>query len=177
MVTVDGFFEGENHNIDWHNTDEEFQEFAIQQLENMDAILFGRVTYKMMANYWPSEDAILSDPIVSNFMNSAKKYVFSTTLQTADWNNSTLIKENVEEEVRKLKEMDGKEIGIFGSADLSASLIKMGLVDEIRIIVNPVLLGSGTPLFHGLKAHKNLKLNSSRVFKNGNVLLNYQFSI
>src|SRR6266540_2587544 len=107
MVTLDGFFEGPNHEIDWHNTDDEFNEFAIHQLDTIGTILFGRITYQGMASYWPTPAAIENDPIVAGKMNSLPKIVFSTTLDKAEWSNTRLVKENVAQEVLRLKQQPG----------------------------------------------------------------------
>jgi len=175
MVTLDGFFEGPNHEIDWHNVDEEFNEFAIHQLnEEVDTLLFGRVTYEGMASYWPTQFAKENDPIVADKMNTVPKIVFSKTLEKAEWDNSRLVKEHIAEEVSKLKQQPGKDLAIFGSSDLAVSFIQMGLIDELRIMVNPVVLGSGKPLFNGIHEKLNLKLLKTRTFRSGNVLLYYQ---
>ena len=174
MVTLDGFFEGPNGGIDWHNVDEEFNEFAVEQLGTIGMILFGRVTYQGMASYWPTPLAIENDPVVAAQMNSFPKIVISRTLDKAEWNNTRLIKDHVAEEIAKLKQQPGKDLAIFGSANLTASLMHMGLVDEFRIMVNPIILGQGTPLFKGVNEKNNLKLLKTRVFRNGNVLLYYQ---
>jgi dihydrofolate reductase len=174
MVTLDGFFEGPNQDISWHNVDDEFNQFAIEQTGTVDAILFGRRTYELMASYWPTDAAIKDDPTIAGLMNSLPKIVFSRTLQKAEWNNTRLIKDNIAEEILKLKGQPGKEIAVFGSADLLSTLIQLDLVDEHRIIVNPVVLGSGTPLFKNVKDRLNLKLTRSRTFDSGNVLLYYQ---
>ena len=94
MVTLDGFFEGPNREINWHHVDEEFNEFAIDQLDSADGLLFGRVTYEMMASYWPTPAARTNDPIVAGKMNALPKFVFSRTLKKAEWNNTKLVKEN-----------------------------------------------------------------------------------
>ena len=174
MVTLDGFFEGPNHDIDWHNVDEEFNEFAIQQLNEVDTLLFGRVTYEGMASYWPTQFAKENDAAVADKMNSVPKIVFSRTLDKADWSNSRLVKENVAEEVSKLKQQAEGDLAIFGSSDLTVSLLQMGLVDELRIMVNPVVLGNGKRLFEGLGDKLKLKLLKTRGFRSGNVLLYYQ---
>ena len=174
MITLDGFFEGPNQDISWHHVDDEFNEFAIEQLNEIGTLLFGRVTYQGMASYWPTEFAIKDDSIVAGLMNSLPKIVFSKTLDKAEWNNSRLVKENAAEEVSKLKQQPGKDIAIFGSSDLAVTLAERGLIDEYRIIVNPVFLGSGTPLLKGIKDKLNLKLLKTRTFKSGNVLLYYE---
>ena len=174
MVTLDGFFEGPDHEIDWHNVDEEFNEFAIDQLNEVDTLLFGRVTYEGMASYWPTQLAKEDDPVVADKMNTVPKLVFSKTLDKAEWNNSRLVKEHIAEEVSKLKQQQGRDLAIFGSSDLTASLLEMGLVDELRIMVNPVVLGKGKTLFKGIDEKVNLKLLKTKTFHSGNILLYYQ---
>ena len=174
MASLDGLFEGPKRDISWHNVDEEFNEFAIQQLHSVDTLIFGRITFEMMANYWPTPAAIQNDPIVAGLMNAKPKIVFSRTLQKVEWNNSRLIKEFIPDEINKLKEQSGKDLIIFGSADLAASMMKASLIDEYRIMLNPVVLGSGAPLFKGIKDRLDLKLIISKTFRSGNVLLYYQ---
>jgi dihydrofolate reductase len=174
LITLDGFFEGPNRDISWHNVDEEFNEFAIEQLNSADLLLFGRVTYELMASYWPTPTAIKNDPIIAQEMNSIAKIVFSRTMNKVDWNNTRLIKENAAEETSKLKQQPGKNILIFGSADLASEFMKLGLIDEFRIIVNPILLGNGTPLFKDISDRMKLNLLKTRTFRSGNVLLYYE---
>jgi dihydrofolate reductase len=147
FITLDGFFEGPNKEIDWHNVDEEFNEFAIEQLNSVDEILFGKITYELMANYWPTEHAVKDDPVVANKMNSSNKFVFSKTLKKAEWNNTKLIHDNIENEIVNLKNKDGKDIIILGSGNLISNLMKPGLIDEFRLMINPVIIGSGKTLF------------------------------
>jgi dihydrofolate reductase len=127
MVTLDGFFEGPNREIDWHNVDKEFNDFAIHQLDTTDLLFFGRVTYELMASYWPTPDAMKNDAAVAEKMNSLPKIAFSRTLEKADWNNTRLIKENIAEEISRLKRQIGRDIAVFGSSDLSVTLIARGL--------------------------------------------------
>ena len=174
LITLDGFFEGPQQDIGWHNVDEEFNEFAVEQLSTIGVILFGRVTYQGMASFWPTPFAIENDPVVAELMNSFPKVVISRTLDKAEWNNTRLVKAQVAEEITKLKQQPGKDLAIFGSANLTATLMHLGLVDELRIMVNPVILGQGTPLFKGVTEKVDLKLINTRVFRNGNVLLYYQ---
>ncbi len=150
LISLDGFFEGPNGDINWHHVDEEFNEFAIAQLNTADILLFGRVTYEMMASYWPTPAAVANDPIVAEKMNSLPKTVFSKTLSRVDWQNTRLIKDNFVEETLKLKQQPGKDLIILGSSDLAVTFIQHGLIDEYRIMVNPVALGSGKSLFNGL---------------------------
>jgi dihydrofolate reductase len=174
MVTLDGFFEGPNGEIDWHNVDQEFNKFAIEQMDSVDILLFGRKTYELMASYWPTPAATTDDPIVADKMNRLPKIVFSKTLSSVEWQNTRLVKENVAEEVAKLKHQPGKDLIIFGSSDLAVTFIQHGLLDEFRIMVNPVVLGNGKPLFKGIKDRLNLKLLKTKTFRSGNVLLYYE---
>src|SRR3970282_104327 len=139
LVTLDGFFEGlKSWEIDWHDTiwGDEMEKYAIEQSKSTDMLLFGRVTYEGMASYWPSQKGEIAD-----FMNTIPKIVFSRTIEKADWSNTRLVKENAEKEVAKLKRQPGKDLFVFGSANLSSTLMAHGLFDEIDLAVNPVILG------------------------------------
>jgi len=173
LITLDGFFDGLNGDLNWHNVDDEFHEFAIDQLDETGMILFGRLTYQMMASYWPKVNAIKNDPIVAEKMNSLPKIVFSRTLERADWNNTKLIKDDIAGKVAELKQQSGKDIAVFGSSNLSLTLIKRHLIDEFRIMINPIVLGSGVLLFKGINERLELKLVKAKKFKSGNVLLSY----
>ena len=173
MVTLDGFFEGPNGEIDWHNADnEEFNEFAIEQTGEVDTLLFGRKTYQLMASYWPTETAINADPIVADLMNRLSKFVFSRTLESVEWNNTRLIHENAQNEIKELKTQQGKDMAIFGSANLISSI--MDVIDEHRVMVNPILLRRGEPLFKNTGDKIKLQLVNARRFNSGNVLLTYR---
>ncbi len=174
FITLDGFFEGINQDLSWHNIEAEFQQFAIEQLNTIDLLLFGRVTYEMMAAYWTAEHAKTTDPIVVGKMNSTAKIVYSKTLQKAEWSNSVLVNEVVLSDILKLKTQNGKSIAILGSSDLSLSFIKYDLIDEYRLMINPVALGGGKRLFEGINNKLNLKLKITRAFKSGNVLFYYE---
>jgi dihydrofolate reductase len=173
-ISADGYFEGPNHEIDWHNVDEEFNQLALDQLDSVDTLLFGRVTYEMMAGYWPTVDATKDDPVVAEKMNSKAKVVFSKSLDKADWNNTRLVKGDIRTELMQLKAQPGKDLIIFGSSDLSVSLAEMGLIDEYRVMVNPVILGSGKPILQGIPERMVLKLLKTHTMHNGNVILYYQ---
>ncbi len=174
MVTLDGFFEGPDRDITWHNVDEEFNDFAAEQLDSLDTLLFGRITYEMMASYWPSDMAIHDDPVIAGKMNSIAKVVYSTSLDSAGWENSTLIKMDIIEATERMKDQRGKDMAIFGSGILGNALLDAGLIDEIRLMVNPVVLRQGRPLFHDGLGKLDLTLCTSRSFANGNVLLTYE---
>ncbi len=172
MVSVDGFFAGPNGEIDWHNVDEEFNTFAIEQLDSVDTLVFGRVTYELMASYWPTAEALKDDSVVAAKMNALPKIVFSKTLEKVEWNNSRLAKNDVVEEISQLKKENGRDIVIFGSGTVVSVLAEAGLIDEYRLIINPVALGKGKSLFAGAHEFK-LKLLDTKQFRSGNVLLKY----
>jgi len=174
MITLDGFFSGPNGEIDWHNVDQEFNEFAIEQLSTAGGLIFGRVTYEVMASYWPTPLAIEDDPVVAGKMNSIPKFVFSRSLRSADWENTRLIHRDAAGEILNLKQQPGGDLFIFGSANLAASLTRQGLIDEYRLMLNPVVLGDGRPLFDELDERLSLRLIKTKVFASGNVLLTYQ---
>lgn len=174
MVSLDGFFEGPDHELDWHNVDAEFNEFATEQLNDVDMLLFGWKTYELMAGFWPNEAGKQESPAIAEKMNALQKIAFSRKAQKVEWQNTRLITGNVGGEVTKLKNQPGKNIAIFGSSNLCVSLIQMGLIDEFRIMVNPVVLGKGHTLFNGINDKLNLKLLKTRTFNSGNVLLYYQ---
>jgi dihydrofolate reductase len=175
LITLDGYFEGKNKwDIAWHRVDDEFNEFSIEQLNKAGGLIFGRVTYQGMASYWPTPTAIKNDPMVAGLMNSITKFVFSNTLETADWNNTQIIKGDATTELKKLKQQSGKDLFIFGSADLSSSFTRNGLIDEYRLMVNPIVLGAGNPLFKQINGRLKLKLIDTKSFHNGNLLLYYQ---
>jgi dihydrofolate reductase len=174
LVSLDGFFEGPDRNINWHHVDEQFNEFAIEQLNSVDTLLFGRVTYEMMASYWPTPEAKKDDPIVAGKMNNSAKIVFSKTLAGVEWENTRLVKDHFVDEISKLKQQPGKDMIIFGSSDLAVTFIEHGLIDEYRIMLNPVVLGGGKALFTGLEKKLELELVKTKAFDSGNVLLYYR---
>lgn len=175
MVSVDGFFARSNGEIDWHVVDEEFNQYAINLLNTLDTILFGRVTYEMFESYWPAaaKDPATSksDLEIANKINNIHKIVFSKTLEKVGWNNVKLLKDVIPDDIRKLKQQPGKDMVIYGSGSIVSEFAKHELIDEYRLFVAPVTLGKGKPLF---KEKLNLKLIESKQFGNGNVLLRYE---
>jgi dihydrofolate reductase len=170
VMSLDGFFERPNKVLDWVITDEEFFAYAKGLLRSVDTLLFGRATYEHMAAHWPTAP---SDEI-ADLMNSLPKVVFSKSLQSVEWKHSRLVQGNIAEEVSRLKQQSGRDMVIFGSATLASFLLQENLIDEYRVILQPVLLGEGTPLFKDIRETINLKLNSARKFGSGVVLLSYQ---
>jgi dihydrofolate reductase len=172
MVTLDGFFEGPNRGeIAWHDIvwGEELEHLSTEQLKSAGVLLFGRVTYQGMASYWPT--AIGE---VAEFMNNIPKVVFSRTLDRAEWSNTRLVKGNAQDEVAALKKQPGKDLFVFGSADLSSTLIEHGLIDEFRLGLTPVVLGAGTPLFKPGAKVLGMKLLEATPLQSGCVILRYE---
>jgi dihydrofolate reductase len=163
VTSLDGFFEGPNREMDWITLDEEFFAYAKDMLRSTDTLLFGRTTYLQMAGYWPSA----AKDEIADHMNNLAKVVFSGTLETAEWNNLRLVKTDAAEEVLRLKQQPGKDMVILGSATLASSLLQQGLIDEYRVILNPVLIGAGNPLFKGIKQTLRLKLQQTKLFASG----------
>jgi dihydrofolate reductase len=170
IMSLDGFFEGPNHEFNWFTPDEEFFGYAKDMLRSVDTILFGRATYEHMAAYWPSAPR---DEIADQ-MNSLPKLVVSSTLKKVEWNNSTLLTCNFGEEIAELKQKPGKDIVILGSAQLASFLLQQGLIDEYRIILAPLLLGRGNLLFRDVTQKLALKLHRTKLLRSGVVILYYQ---
>ncbi|HBA72940.1 MAG TPA: riboflavin biosynthesis protein RibD [Geobacter sp.] len=173
MITLDGYFEGPNRELDWHIVDDEFFRTAVDLLNSADTLLFGRVTYQMMAEYWPTPAAIADDPVIAERMNSLPKIVFSSTLDKSEWQNTRIVKGDAGEFVTALKQQPGMNMVIFGSSDLAVTLLKQGLLDEIRLIVNPLILGNGKSLFKGFNDILKLTLVETRTYPSGSVFLRY----
>ena len=172
LITLDGFFEGsKSWEIEWHNYawGDELERLTTEQLKTVGALLFGRVAYQGMAGYWSTQKGEIAD-----FMNNLPKIVFSRTLEKADWNNTKLIRDNGAEEVAKLKQQPGKDLFVFGSANLSSSFIQNSLFDEYRLCVVPVILGSGNPLFKTSAQMTKLKLLEAKPLTTGGVILRYE---
>ncbi len=169
VVSLDGFIEGPDKELDWFVDDDEMFKYFHDLLNSVDAMLYGRVSYQLMADYWPAATSEFADK-----MNKMPKIVFSRTLEKVEWNNSRLVKENIAEEISKMKQQPGKDLVLFAGADIASTFRQLGLIDEYRIIVNPVVLGSGKPLFKDIMDRLNLKLLKTKTFSCGNVILYYQ---
>ena len=176
MVSLDGFVETTNRKIDWAIVDEELHTFANEQAREEGAFLYGRRLYEVMADYWPTADAKPSAPSFevefARIWQAKPKVVFSTTLDRVEW-NSRLVRNNIAEEITRLKAQPGKELSV-GGATLASAAIRLGLVDEFRPIVHPVVLGGGTPFFPALDNPINLRLLETRRFGSGVVYLRYE---
>jgi dihydrofolate reductase len=173
MTSADGYHADPGQALDWHNVDQEFSQFAVAQLREAGTLVFGRVTHQGMAAFWPTPAGDKSGPQVAKAMNTTPKIVISRTLPQATWAGTQIISNHAEQELAKLKQQPGKDIMIPGSSTLTAGLLQTSLLDELRIMVNPVIPGQGSPLFAGA-ARTSLKLLNTRQFTSGNVLLYYQ---
>jgi dihydrofolate reductase len=177
LVTLDGYIADPQGELDWHKADAEFDAFAAEQLHTMDMILFGRVTYEGMESYWPTPAAIADDPEVAERMNTLPKVVFSKTLKTVkwgEWDNARLAQGDLAEEIAALKREARRDLVIFGSGRLVASLTQRRLIDEYRLLIHPALLGGGQSMYPTLTEKIDLRLLDTRTFGSGVVLLRYE---
>ncbi|TXK75479.1 dihydrofolate reductase family protein [Paenibacillus sp. N3.4] len=179
-ASLDCFVEGPNGAMDigWISYDGDLEKYAKEILSTADTVIWGRGTYQLMHGYWPS---VPSNPSASQhernhaeWIDKTAKIVFSTTLDKVEWNNSRLVKEDIEEEIKNLKQQPGKDMVILGSPRIAHHLMQLDLIDEYKITVSPVLIGSGLPLFQGLKEKVNLKLIENKTFDSGAIGLVYQ---
>ncbi len=181
MISVDGCIEGPNGELDWHRADEEYQEYANQTLRSVDGILLGRKVYDVFLNYWPNVYEELKESENSSLhfetarlLYELPEYVVSTTMKEASWNNTHIIRDNFRNEIKKLKEKPGRDIACYGGAELTKFLLIENLVDEYRLIVNPIILGDGSPLFKTDSPQSKLQFKSARKFQSGAVMLTYK---
>jgi dihydrofolate reductase len=174
IISLDGFHQGPHGEFDFAIVNEEFREFAIRQLDDAETLGFGRATYEHMADFWPTDQAQTIDPEISSRMNNMPKLVFSATLEDATWSSSTVVGGEPIEHVPEIKAADGGEILVIGSAHLTTSLASAGLLDELRIMISPVVLGQGHSLFETLNERVSLTLLRVRQFNSGNVLITYR---
>jgi dihydrofolate reductase len=174
-VSLDGFYKDAGGDMSWaHKQDPEWSAFVAGNASGDGALLFGRVTYEMMAGFWPTPAAREMAPAVAEGMNRMTKYVCSRTLESASWQNTTLLAGDAASAVRRLKAEKGPDLAILGSGMLVSSLVQERLIDEIQVVVCPILLGRGTSLFASVEERIPLKLTKTRAFANGNVVLYYE---
>ena len=171
IMTLDGYFEGkQNWDLSFHDLvwGKELEQLSLEQLHAADYLVFGRVTYEGMSAHFTKEKGEIAD-----LMNKIPKLVFSKTLKEVNWNNSTLIKENASSEISKLKTQSDGDMFVFGSANLSETFINDNLIDEYRIGIAPIILGSGRPLFRQGISSKKLSLVETQQLSNGGVILKF----
>ena len=176
FMTLNGFYKGDGEDISWHRHGGEEADFAgdAANPEQPNALMFGRVTYQMMADFWPTDAGKKANPRVSEGMNRSEKFVFSRTLKSADWQGTTLLKGDIIKEAVKLKKSSGADITILGSGSVVSQLAAHGLIDSYTLMIDPVVLGGGSSLLAGIPGKLDLTLKNSRVFESGVVLLNYE---
>jgi dihydrofolate reductase len=177
-ISLDGFAAGPNGELDWISFSAELEKYAEDIVSTVGVALYGRVTYQMMESYWPT---VLTNPSSTKhelehaqWIEQIDKIVVSKTLATVEWNNTRLIKDDLAGEISKLRQQPGKDVVVFGSPGLAQALINLDLVDEYRLTVNPVVLGSGVSMFDALEARVDLKLLATKVFESGVVGLHYE---
>ncbi len=177
FVSVDGFVVGPNEDISWvmNNFNDDMAKYAGDLMNSMSEVLLGRVTYEIMSHAWPNQTEATSPG--ADKMNHTPKIVFSRTLERAEWGtygNARVVKDHPEEEIARLKGQPGQNMVIYGSANLVRNLTELGLIDEYQLLVHPIALGSGKPLFAGLPHQVNLRMLRTESFKNGVVVLYYE---
>lgn len=174
FITLNGFYKGANDDISWHVHGGEEAKFSEEGAQSESILLFGRKTYEMMYSFWPTPQAYESFPIVADGMNKSQKIVVSNTVDTAAWNNTTILKGNLAEEIKKLKRQPGNDITILGSGTIVTQLAEAGLIDVYQIMIDPVAISEGTPIFKGIGHNLSLKLTDTKIFKSSVVLLCYE---
>ena len=176
-ISLDGFVAGPNGEMDWIKVDEEIFDHVGKRISESDTALYGRVTYEMMENYWPTAadepDASKHDIEHSKWYNNAHKIVLSKTMKDADLTNTTIISDNLSNRINEIKQKEDKDILLFGSPTATHSLIQLNLIDGYWLFVNPIILGQGIPLFTDIKDKIKLNLLTTRSFTSGVTELNY----
>ncbi len=174
MISVDGYFAGPNEELDWHVVDDDFNTYALEMLASVDTLIFGRVTYDMMASYWQSKAGVEDSLEVAQAMNALRKIVFSRDMQKANWNNTKVVNEIDAAAITAMKNEPGKDMVILGSGTIVQQLTDLGLIDEYRLIVAPVALGVGKALFGGIQKRLKLTLTGTKVLACGDVIMYYK---
>ncbi len=176
-ISLDGFVAGPNGEMDWIKVDEEIFDHVGKRISETDTALYGRVTYEMMENYWPTAgdepNASKHDIDHSKWYAKAHKIVLSKTMKDADLTNTTIISDNLSDRINEIKQQPGSEILLFGSPRATHSLMQLNLIDGYWLFVNPIILGRGIPLFTGIKDKIKLKLLATKQFTCGVTELNY----
>lgn len=174
-VSLDGYFVDSFGDMRWaHKQDDEWNSFVRENASGGGDLLFGRITYQLMAGYWPTPLALQTNPVVAEGMNNARKVVFSKTLGEPTWNNTMLVKDDIAAAVRSLKQQPGNGMTILGSGTIVSQLAQENLIDEFHIVFHPIVLGKGRTMFEGVDPKRNFHLTRSRTFSNGSVYLCYQ---
>jgi len=179
-TSLDGFVAGLNGEMNWINVDNEMFDFVATMTDKANTALYGRVTYEMMQSYWPTAgehpNASKHDREHSAWYNKVSKIVLSKTISEKGLDNTTVISDQLADNINKIKKQGGKNILIFGSPRASQSLLNQGLIDEFWLFVNPIILGHGMPLFKDITGTTKLKLVESKTFSCGVIALHYEKS-
>jgi dihydrofolate reductase len=175
-VSMDGYYTDANNDMGWAHEggdDPEVMEFTKSNAQGTNAVVFGRVTYEMMVAFWPTPEAAKQMPEVAKGMNEAPKFVFSRTLDKVNWSNSTLLKEDPAKAIARIKQTPGPDMTVLGSGTIVAQLAEARLIDEVQLLVVPVVLGSGKSQFAKVTGKPWWKMSRSKSFKNGRVFVAY----
>jgi dihydrofolate reductase len=174
-VSLDGYFSGPNGDLSWaHKSDPEWDAYVADNTKGESVLVFGRVTYDMMASWWPTPAAMKAFPTVATKMNNAQKVVFSRKMKKASWQNTLVMSGDLAAGIRRLKREPGPDMTVLGSGTIVAQLTDANLVDEYQVVVNPIVLGNGRTMFDGVKEMVKLRLARTRAFQNGNLLTVYE---
>jgi dihydrofolate reductase len=176
-VSLDGYFTDANGDMSFahrSHPDAEWDAFVAGNASGGGVLLFGRITYELMAGFWPTQRAAETVPVVAERMNNLEKVVFSRTLDNALWKNTKLVKGDLTGAIRQMKNEPGEGLAILGSGSIVSQLTQHRLIDEYQLVMIPVALGKGRTMFDGIKEKLPLKLTKTRTFGNGNVLLCYE---
>ncbi len=174
FITLNGYYEGPKHDISWHRHGIEEHKYSDDSLKAESTLLFGRRTYEMMYSFWPTPMAVEMYPETAKGMNKSEKIVFSNSLKKAEWNNTKVIGGNIAEEMTRLKKTKGKDMTVLGSGSIVSIFADAGLIDSYQIMIDPVAIDKGTPIFKGIQHKLDLKLTDTKTFKSGVVLLSYK---
>lgn len=174
FISADGYYKDQHNDIQWHQHGAEELAYSEASIQTGNSLVFGRITYEMMAGFWTSEHANSVSSIVAEGMMKAEKIVCSRTLQVADWNNSCIVKGDLASVFSDIKRSPGPNLTILGSGEIVRQLTVANLIDSYTLMIDPLILGQGTPLFSELRHSLRLKLIGSKSFRSGSVLLDYK---
>ena len=174
-ITLDGYFTDANGLMHWaHKSDPEWNEFTASNASGGGVLVFGRKTYDLMSSFWPTKQALEMFPKVAEAMNNQPKIVFSRTMDEATWQNTRLMKDNITQELRKLKGEPGPDMVIMGSGTIVSKFTQEKLIDEYHIVTHPIIVGKGRTMFEGVQENVPLRRTKKRTFENGCMFVCYE---
>jgi len=176
QISLDGYIMDAHGDMSWakEGNDDEFNAFTSENAQHAGVLLFGRVTYEMMAGFWTTPQAFASLPIVAERMNNLPKVVFSRTMEKAEWNNTRVVGGDIVAAIRSMKAEPGPGMAIMGSGTIVSEIASSGVIDEYQVVVNPLVLGAGRTMFEHVKNRIHLDLASFKKFQNGKIYLSYK---